>query len=360
MQSDSAGVANPPAVGNEPWAIESEEPCYKDRLGDERESASRPDVSIIIVNWNAREYLEGCLRSLQNGHRGVSYEILVVDNASDDGSVAMVAQRFPGVQVISNGHNCGFAKANNQGIRQSRGRHILLLNPDTVVFPGALEEMVRFLDSRPDVGAVGPRMLSAKGETQESFSRFPGLRLLLRGLGIVLAGSYYKRERIRSLEPRQVDWVGGACLMVKREALDEVGLLDEEFFMYWEEADLCLRLRRRNWKTYYLPRPRVMHYQGRSAAKAEDKVMINGILLQEWGRSTGWFFKKHYPLWVRLLFRGTVLAVAAVALLFWSGIYLAVPSRRAKAREIIRAYALALGLIHHDEELEPPRPGTNA
>ncbi len=315
-------------------------------LGLSEANGSQPDVSIIIVNWNAKEYLEGCLQSLHNnGHNGLSYEVLVVDNASADGSATMVAQRFPNVKVILNGSNCGFAKANNQGIKESRGRHILLLNPDTVVFPGVLQEMVQFLDRRPDVGAVGPRMLGAKGETLESFSHFPGLRLLLRGLAIVIRGSYYRDEKLKSLEPRQVDWVGGACLMIKREALDEVGLLDEEFFMYWEEADLCLRLRRKNWKTYYLPRPQVIHYQGRSAAKAEEKVMIHGILLQEWGRSTGWFFKKHYPIWIRFVFRAALLSVAAVSLVFWTLVYAFVPGRRPKAKEIVQAYALGLGLI---------------
>ncbi|MCL5264088.1 MAG: glycosyltransferase family 2 protein [Chloroflexi bacterium] len=306
----------------------------------------QPDVSIVIVNWNAKEYLEGCLQSLHyNSHNGLKHEVLVVDNASADGSAAMVAQRFPEAKIILNGINSGFAKANNQGIKESRGRHILLLNPDTVVFPGALGEMVHFLDENPDVGAVGPLMFGARGETLESYSYFPGLRLLLRGLAIVIAGSYYWDEEVKSLEARQVDWVGGACLMVKREALDEIGLLDEAFFMYWEEADLCLRLRKKNWKTYFLPGPRVIHYQGRSAAKAEEKVMIHGILLQEWGRSTEWFFKKHYPLWMRLVFRTALLSIAAVSLIAWAFIYLVFPARRPKAREIIRAYALGLGLI---------------
>ncbi len=323
-----------------------------DVLGRPRIDVSQPDISIIIVNWNAKEYLEGCLRSLHNSsHNGLSYEVLVVDNASADGSATMVAQSFPNVNVILNGRNCGFAKANNQGIKQSRGRHILLLNPDTVVFPGALEEMAHFLDNNPDVGAVGPLMIGARGETLESFSHFPGLHLLLRGLAIVVLGSYYRDEKITSLEPRQVDWVGGACLMVKKEALDEIGLLDEAFFMYWEEADLCYRLRRKDWKTYYLPRPRVIHYQGRSAAKAKDKVMIHGILLQEWGRSTGWFFKKHYPIWIRFIFRAATLSVAAVSLVIWGLIYAFSPKRRLKAKEIIRAYALGLGIIHREASL---------
>lgn len=303
----------------------------------------------MIVNWNAKEFLEGCLRSIDDGgHCSVSYEVLVVDNASNDDSTAMVAQHFPNVKVILNGTNCGFAKANNQGIKQSQGRHVLLLNPDTIVFPGALEEMVRFLDENPAVGAVGPMMIGGKGETLESFSRFPGLRLLLRGLAIVIAGSYYRDEKIDSPEPRQVDWVGGACLMVKRPALEQVGLLDEAFFMYWEEADLCLRLRYNNWLTYYLPRPRVIHFQGRSAAKADEKVMLHGILLQEWGRSTGWFFKKHYPLWMRFVFRSVLLSIAAMSLILWALIYVFMPSRRAKAREIIQAYALGLGILRRE------------
>src|SRR3990170_3260052 len=188
----------------------------------------RPDVSIVIVNWNAKDYLEGCLQALHdNVAAELSYEVLVVDNASADDSASMVAERFPNVRVILNGSNCGFARANNQGIKASAGRHILLLNPDTLIYPGALEGMARFLDEHRAVGAVGPLTYGAKGETLESYSRFPGLRLLLRGLFIVLAGSYYRNEKVDGIEPRRVDWVGGACLMVKREALQEVGLLDE-------------------------------------------------------------------------------------------------------------------------------------
>lgn len=312
-----------------------------------------PDISVVIVNWNAKEFLEGCLRSVFSSNGRLSLEVLVVDNASADGSAAMVRQLFPNVRVISNGVNRGFAKANNQGILSSRGRYILLLNPDTVVFPGALDSLVAYLEANPTAGAVGPRMFGPTGETLESFSHFPGLRLLLRGIAIVITGKYHKDEQLKSLEPRQVDWVGGACLMVRREALEQVGLLDEEFFMYWEEADLCRRLAQRKWKTYYVPESQVVHYQGRSAAKAEDHVLIHGVLLQAWGRSADWFLKKHYPGWMRILFRVIVLGFAAVSLLFW-GVLSLLPSKRQKAREIIRAYALALGLIHHEEESELP------
>lgn len=322
---------------------------------DEKANQGVPDVSIVIVNWNAKEFLEGCLHSVFNSNGRLSLEVLVVDNASKDGSAAMVNGRFPGVRVISNGINRGFAKANNQGIRASTGRYILLLNPDTVLMPGALERLVEYLEANPAAGAVGPRMHGPRGETLESFSHFPGPRLLARGVAIVLTGKYYRDEHLKSLEPRQVDWVGGACLMVRREALEQVGLLDEKFFMYWEEADLCLRLRRQNWKTYYVPESQVIHYLGRSAAKAEDHVLIHGILLQAWGKSAAWFLKKHYPLWVRFLFRVVVLGFAAISLLFWSIVWL-LPSNRRKAREIIRAYALALGLIRHEEEVELPTP----
>ncbi|MBI4321803.1 MAG: glycosyltransferase family 2 protein [Chloroflexi bacterium] len=315
------------------------------------QSAIMPDVSIIIVNWNAKGFLEGCLESLHRDSCRATFEVLVIDNASEDGSAAMVALRFPHVKIIANGDNRGFAKANNQGILQSEGRHILLLNPDTVVFAGALDSMVDYLDNHCDVGAVGPRTIGPRGETLESFSFFPGPRLLLRGMAIIAVGSYYRDEKLKSLAPRQVDWVGGACLLVRREALAEVGLLDEAFFMYWEEADLCLRLRQKRWKTYYLPEPKIIHYLGRSAAQA-DRVLIHGILLQEWARSAERMLKKHYPFWVRSLFRAAVLGMTAVSLLFWLGVYAASPSRRANAREIIRAYSLVLGIIHR-----PPAEG---
>jgi GT2 family glycosyltransferase len=249
------------------------------------------------------------------------------------------------VKLIVNGDNSGFAKANIQGIKASTGRNILLLNPDTLVYPGALLEMVQFLDKHPEAGAVGPQTLGAKRQVLESWSDFPGLKFIRRGLGVILAGSYEKEEEITDFEPRKVDWVGGACLMVKKEALEQVGFLDEKFFMYWEEADLCFRLAKKGWQTYYLPRPQVVHYQGRSAAKEQEKIMFNGVLLQEWGRSTAYFIRKHYPIWVTLILRFILTIFVALSLFLWSILYLIEPRKRKKAREVIKAYSLVLGII---------------
>lgn len=305
--------------------------------------STQVDVSIAIVNWNASHFLSPCLRSIYNNGASEDHlEVLIVDNASADGSAELIEAEFPQARVLRNDSNLGFAKATNQAIRLSHGRYVLLLNPDTVLFPSAISAMVSFLDKHPKVAAVGPRTLNSNGQTVESYAPFPGLEMALRGLRLVATASYECLLEPPSLEPKPVDWVCGACMMVRREALDQVGLLDEGFFMYWEETDLCWRLWQHGWEVYYLPEACITHHMAGSSAQADDKVYLNGLLLNEWVNSAHRFLRKHYPLWAWAGFALVAGLYIALTLVLSPIVILVVPSRRQQARSILTTYLRAL------------------
>lgn len=250
-----------------------------------------PDLSIVIVSWNTRELLAQCLRSLNltQGDQqqssqpavfeagGCRYEVLVVDNASADGSAEMVHNRFPGVHLIQNKANAGFARANNQAIPAARGRYIVLLNSDTEVHPGAFKTLIAFMDAQTKAGAVGPRLLNTDGSLQPSCQPMltPGRefwRLLF--LERLLPRASYPLSRWGDQEPRQVDVIKGACLLLRRAALDQVGLLDESYFMYTEEVDLCYRLSRAGWQCWWVPRAVVTHHGEGSSRQIAQRMYL--------------------------------------------------------------------------------------
>lgn len=265
------------------------------------------DLSILIVNWNGRDLLLDCLRSIYETVRGISYEVLVVDNGSRDGSPAAVRNLYPSVHLIENARNLGFARANNQAIRASRGRYVLLLNSDTVVRPGALGGLVRFTDRHPEVGIAGCRLVNPNGSLQPSWARFPSFwsEVLDRNVR-------HRRSMPREPWAYEVDWVGGACLLARREAIEQVGRLDEDFFMYSEEADWCYRMVQHGWKVAYLETAEVIHLGGGSSRLRSDAMAV------ELYRSKLRFFRKHYgrvpaamlrtALATRFLVRGTIYA----------------------------------------------------
>jgi len=234
------------------------------------------DLSVVIVSWNVRDLLRACLRSVLGSLAGSDLlaEIIVVDNGSGDGTPEMIQSEYPAVTLIASPDNLGFAKANNLAIRQSAGQYILLLNPDAEVVGDAIPALVAFLRQHREVGVVGPMLLNGDGTVQSSRRRFPtvplgfiestilqryvpGARMLLR---------YYCEDRPLN-EVQDVDWLVGACLLVRREAIEMVGLLDEQFFMYLEEVDWCYRLRQAGWKIVFLPEAKVIHYYGQSSEK---------------------------------------------------------------------------------------------
>ncbi|MBI4199941.1 MAG: glycosyltransferase family 2 protein [Chloroflexi bacterium] len=250
----------------------------------------RLDVTISIVNTDNRRLLKDCLSSLPAGSEGLETEVFVVDNASTDGSAEMVAREFPGVQVMRNAIRGGFTANHNQVLRHAPGRYALILNEDTVVRPGAIDVLVRFMDGRPDAGACGPQLLNPDGSLQPSGEPFPTCTsALLSELTRYRwdRRKYFWRGRDFGAVTR-VPAVSGACLMVRRETLDAVGLLDEGFFFYYDDLDLCRRIARAGWHVYYVPQARVMHYWG--ATRAGHLPMV----LREGRRSQLYFFAKHY------------------------------------------------------------------
>lgn len=261
---------------------------------------SRCDLSIVIISWNVRELLRRCLDSIQESLRGekgkgLLVETIVFDNGSADGSADMVREDFPWVHLMESEVNLGFTKGNNLAIGQSEGRYILLLNPDTEVVGDALGTMMAYMESHPRVGALGPQLMNPDGTTQSSRRRFPTmataflestvLQPWFQGSGILKR--YYLLDRPDD-ETQPVDWVVGAALLIRREALHQVGPLDEEFFMYSEELEWCYRLKAQGWEVVYLPTAQVVHQEGRSS---EQVLAARHIHFQ---RSKVLFFKKYY------------------------------------------------------------------
>lgn len=257
------------------------------------------DLAIAIVNYNSRPFLESCLCSLQGENAGLDMEVWVVDNSSQDGSTEMVKKKFPHVRLIENKKNVGFAAANNQVLRQTKARYVLLLNSDTIVKAGTLKAMVAFLEKNPWVGIVGCKVLNPGGTIQGSARRFPDLTTAFFGRASLLTRLFPQnpitRRNILSLvaqdEPMEVDWVSGACLMIRAEVYREVGLLDEGFFMFWEDADWCYRAKEAGWQVYYLPGAEVVHHVGMGGRRKSKKAII------EFHRSVYRYYRKHISRW---------------------------------------------------------------
>ena len=262
-------------------------------------TAPAPQLSIIIVSYNARRDLEACLASLAVHPPAIPHEVVVVDNASTDGSAAAAAA-VPGVRLVRHTENVGFAAGNNAGIRSTTGGLILLLNSDTVVPPGAIDALVSRLRAWPGAAAAGPRLVDARGAAELSFGPMIGpfaefrqktiTRLYERGFAPVRR--YV--ERITSAE-HFVDWVSGAALLVYRRDAEAVGLLDERYFLYTEDVDFCAALRARGRQVLFTPAAQITHLRGRSRASAPDRMNA------AYRRSQLAFYEKHHPGWAPLL-----------------------------------------------------------
>jgi N-acetylglucosaminyl-diphospho-decaprenol L-rhamnosyltransferase len=252
----------------------------------------RLDVSAIVVNWNTHDLLAQCLASLLDTIGSLDMEVLVVDNASSDGSQAMVRSRFPDVRLIENRENVGFARANNQATALSRGRYMLMINSDAIATPGAIQSMVDLADAESRAGIVGAQLLNPDGSFQASHTSFPTLWqefLILTGLGRLLRGRWYPSHGpMQDRGPQIVDYVEGACLLVRRQAIEEVGGLDEGYFMYAEEVDWCYAMKQGDWQVWYQPNARIIHYGG--ASSCHRRTQREADLY----RSRVRFFRKHY------------------------------------------------------------------
>lgn len=305
------------------------------------EAPAAPDVSISVVSYNTCALVHECLEAIARVVRGVTYEVLVVDNASEDGSADLVARQFLDVQLLRNDANLGFAAANNRAIAASRGRYVLLLNTDAVPFEGSVEHMARYLDSHPDVGIVGGQLRNSDGTFQGSYMRFPSLlgeALLATKLSrLVYPPQYPSATEQQSQTIREADWVSGAFLMVRRAAIDDVGSMDESYFMYTEETDWCYRMRRQGWRVVYLPEARATHLVAQSSHRAPERRRTQVY------RSKWLFMQKHYGRATAATFRAIVRGASAAKLLAWTvrG-QTARPAGRAHAREQVRSYARLL------------------
>jgi GT2 family glycosyltransferase len=240
-------------------------------------TSAQCDVSIVIVSWNTRDILRDCLASIFAETRGVRFEVIVVDNASSDDSVEMIRCEFPEVTLIGNCDNRGFAAANNQGIDAAQGRYVLLLNPDTVVLDGAIDKSVGFADAHPQAAVVGCKVLNSDRTLQRSCFMFPSalnLFLLATYLDRLFSRNrFFGRDRMSwwdADDSRPVDVVSGCFMLVRRETIDQVGKLDERYFMYGEETDWCYRFTKAGWKVLFTPDAQIIHLGGSSS----DRVRL--------------------------------------------------------------------------------------
>ena len=243
-------------------------------------------LSVVIVNYNVRLLLEECIKSVEKALDGIEGDIFVIDNNSSDGSVEYIRERFPKVHIIANKENLGFARANNQAIRMTDAEYILLLNPDTVVYENTLRGCLDFMDANPEAGGVGVRMLTREGKVApESRRAVPTPWVaFLKMLGLT---SRYYMSHLPWDKPGRIEVVSGAFCMLRHKALDQIGLLDEDFFMYGEDIDLSYRLLKGGWQNWYLPYD-IIHYKGESTQKSSFRyvhVFYQAMLI---------FFRKHY------------------------------------------------------------------
>ncbi len=259
------------------------------------------DLSVIVVSYNTKDLLRECLaaaflslaRPTPDG-RELTSELWVVDNASPDGSADMVRAEFPSARLIANQENRGFAAANNQAMAHAQGRYFLLLNPDTVALEDAMPRLAAFMDECPAAGVAGGQLLNSDGSRQQSAFRFPTLRQTFLDFFPInhrLVDSRLNGRYPRSWfgRPFQVDHPLGACLIARREAVDQIGLLDEQFFMYCEEIDWCIRMKLAGWQVWYTPAARIIHYIGQSSQQFRGKMRV------ELWKSRYRLFAKHYP-----------------------------------------------------------------
>lgn len=301
-----------------------------------RSETSVVDMSIVLVCWNNKAYLDPCLKSLFEGGLRSSFDVVVVDNGSTDGSQQMLAEKYPQVKLIQNTGNVGLGKASNQGIEATTGRYVLLLNNDTLVNGPALDVLVEFLDGHPEAGAAAGKLLNPDGSFQSGYAPFSTLLeefLIATHIGELLWTGYPSYGD--SNEIRATGWMSSACLLVRRAALDRIGLLDESYFIYGDEADLQYRLNKAGWKVYFLPNSSIVHFGGRSMDRWKRRKMVY--------RGKMMFYQKNYGFVSTLLLRTLFFVMSLLKLLVWCiGFFL--PNRNAQAKKELRSNLDVLAL----------------
>ncbi|MBF0223899.1 MAG: glycosyltransferase family 2 protein [Desulfobacterales bacterium] len=263
-------------------------------------------IDIIIVNYNSTKFLLNCIRSLKKSSilNEIPYDLYIEDNASKD-NPEIIKKVFPESFVSYNNKNLGFGKAVNKSANIGVSKFIMILNPDTIVSPSFLKDVLDFMIENPDIGAMGPKILDIDGKLQNSARSFPNLLTSFFGrasyLSKIFPNNKITKKNLMSLltldeySPMNVDWVSGACMILRRDVFEQTGGFDEGFFMYWEDADLCKRLKKMGWRVVYYPKPIVYHYVGMSSKK--DKIKAN----YEFHKSVYYYFNKYSPSWLFML-----------------------------------------------------------
>ncbi len=248
------------------------------------------DVAFIIVTWNAKDLVLDCLESLYKEVLAFDYEVIVIDNGSADGSVETLRQRFGRARIIANEKNVGFAGANNQGLEVMNSRYAVLLNNDTIVLKGAFDRLLEFMDARPDVGVTGPLLVSPDYSKQNCFHNFPTLITEIFGVSMLrlVFPKKYPGKRRNYTEPIETDSILGACLMTRKEVIEQVGVLDDNYFFFLEETDWCFRMKNKGWKVFHIPDVKIIHIHGASTKK---KIPVETWI--EYYRSNYRYFKKN-------------------------------------------------------------------
>jgi GT2 family glycosyltransferase len=295
------------------------------------------DLSVILVSWNTKALLKDCLESLYRHTSDVTFEIFVVDNVSKDGSAEMVKEFFPDVLLIQNKANVGFSRANNQAILLSRGRYIALLNPDTVLVENVFLPLVQCADQNQEIGAIGPKILSSDGRTIQNvcarnlpslyydFCRLSGLARKFSGTRL-FGGEYMSYWD--HMSSRNVQGLVGACMVVRKNAIDDVGLMDENQFMFGDEIDWCKRLIKSGWTIFYYAHASIIHYGG------ESSKQVKSIASVEAEKALKYYYKKHNGPFYALLFSVQVL-IFSLGKYIWSLFF---RRKNDRTRELMTGY----------------------
>jgi hypothetical protein len=227
------------------------------------------DISIIIVTWNTKNLLQKCLDSIYKTIHDITFEVIVIDNASEDDTVVMLRGNFPHITLLKNSQNLGFGAANNQGLQIMRGRYALLLNSDTVLTIHAVEELFAFMETHPESAMACGQLLNSDGSKQNSIASFPSLLTLMTNMPLLeyLFPKRYPSKRYNYEKPIEVDSGIGACLLVRKKAIDEVGMFDERYFFFFEETDWAYQMKKAGWKIFHIPTAFIYHFQGQSIGR---------------------------------------------------------------------------------------------
>ena len=314
------------------------------------------DLSISIVSYNTRDLLKQCLESIHNETRDITFETFVVDNASTDETVEIIRRDFPSVKLIANRENRGFAAANKKAIKESKGRYVVLLNPDTVILDSCLDRLVNFMDSHFEAGVVGPQILNPDGTRQFSYDQGISLKSNFKARLLIIPRFVLgplKRFKIHFTtskgtqsvpDIKEVGRVRGCCFLARRDAIDQVGLMDERFFLYCEEVDWAYRMRKAGWKIYFYPFAYIIHNWGQSTIQVADWSFITHH------KSDYKYFKKHYGNYAVFLARGMFLIDAVFGSLKLSKDLLLARISQKEAKHRFKLYWKVVWIRYEDNQ----------